>query len=251
MEETSFVTFLSIKILLTEKGLREHKSILSVVFGYLSLLSDEGGLRSYYDELAEIEHTCFRFQQKSNSTTYVTNVATTMAVKPLQFILNHLPFRDFNYPAILSLLNYITPSNAIGFLCTNESFLEECATDIEPVYGVHYGLLPFRRMRVTAIRPSHRCLAGRTCRRSPSPLSEPVHLHAVRHAAGCVGKPPSGSGRCRASPRPQIINEPSLKVWYSCCTEFKQPYCGLTVLLNSGLFLESVENALLTALLVK
>ena len=146
MEETSFVTLLSIKILLTEKGLREYKYILSVVFGYLALLSDEEGLRSYYDELAEIEHTCFRFQQKSNSTTYVTNVATTMAVKPLQFILNHMPFRDFDYHTLCSLLNYITPSNAIGYLCTNERFLEECATDVEPVYGVHYGLLPFRRM---------------------------------------------------------------------------------------------------------
>ena len=42
-----------------------------------------------------------------------------------------------------------------------------------------------------------------------------------------------------------------MKVWFSCCTEFKQPTCSLTALLNSGLFLESVENALLTALLVK
>lgn len=100
MEETSFVTLLSIKILLTDKGMREYKHILSVVFDYIALLSSEEGLRTYYDELAEIEHTCFRFQQKSNSTTYVTNVATAMAVKPLQFILNHLPFRDFDFRAI-------------------------------------------------------------------------------------------------------------------------------------------------------
>ena len=57
MEETSFVTLLSIKILLTDKGMREYKHILSVVFDYIALLSSEEGLRTYYDELAEIEHT--------------------------------------------------------------------------------------------------------------------------------------------------------------------------------------------------
>lgn len=145
------MTLLSIKILLTEKGMREYKYILSVVFGYLSLLSSEEGLRAYYDELAEIEHTCFRFQQKSNSATYVTNVATTMATKPLQFILNQLPFRKFDYQAIRSLLQSITPNNAIGYLCTNESFLEEYAKDVEPVYGVHYGVLPFRRRNISGV----------------------------------------------------------------------------------------------------
>ena len=200
MEETSFVTLLSIKILLTDKGMREYKHILSVVFDYIALLSSEEGLRTYYDELAEIEHTCFRFQQKSNSTTYVTNVATAMAVKPLQFILNHLPFRDFDFRAIRSLLQLITPNNAIGYLCTNGSFLEEYATDVEPVYGVRYGLLPFRRTTVLEIQRSDRHRACDARRRPPSPLSESVHLHAIQHAAGRSRQPPPGSGRFATTP---------------------------------------------------
>ena len=200
MEETSFVTLLSIKILLTDKGMREYKHILSVVFDYIALLSSEEGLRTYYDELAEIEHTGFRFQQKSNSTTYVTNVATAMAVKPLQFILNHLPFRDFDFRDIRSLLQLITPNNAIGYLCTNESFLEEYATDVEPVYGVRYGLLPFRRTTVLEIQRSDRHRACDARRRPPSPLSESVHLHAIQHAAGRSRQPPPGSGRFATTP---------------------------------------------------
>lgn len=141
------MSLFSVKIVLTELGVEQYERVIAIVFGFISLLNEESSLRIYYDEMAEVHHTEFRFQHKNNESEYVIVVANQLAHKPLQFILNHMPFRQFDFDHIQQLVACFQPDNAITYLCTDTEYLKEFVNETEPIYNVKYGLLPKRCVR--------------------------------------------------------------------------------------------------------
>ena len=144
IEDTSFMSLFSVKIVLTELGVTKYEQVIGMVFGFISLLKEEPSLHLYYEEMREIHHTEFRFQHKNNGPEYAISVANQLAHKPLQFLLNQLPFRQFDFAHIQQLVACFQPSNAIAYLCTDTEFLKEYVNATEPVYDLKYGRLPKR-----------------------------------------------------------------------------------------------------------
>ena len=144
IEDTSFMSLFSVKIGLTELGVAQYEQVIGLVFGFIALLNEEASLHEFYNETKEIHHTEFRFQHKNNGPEYATLVANHLAHKPLQFILNQMSFRQFDFAHIQELVACFQPSNAIGYLCTDAESLMEYVNETEPVYDLKYGRLPKR-----------------------------------------------------------------------------------------------------------
>ena len=76
IEDTSFMSLFSVKIVLTELGVTKYEQVIGMVFGFISLLNEEPSLHLYYEEMREIHHTEFRFQHKNNGPEYAINLLT-------------------------------------------------------------------------------------------------------------------------------------------------------------------------------
>lgn len=135
----SFLTLLSVTIVLTKKALTQLQRVLSVVFAYVDLLHDEAALRRYYEEEALLHHTAFRFQAKNNGSGYVDGVACNLATLPRAAILNFAPFRCFDFAHLQSLVQRLAPATCLALLSCHERVFPEVAFLQDPVYGTRFG----------------------------------------------------------------------------------------------------------------
>ncbi|KAJ2626322.1 metalloprotease, partial [Coemansia sp. RSA 1694] len=117
-----FGTF-SIDITATPKGLENYEAIVSVIFGYISMLMEKGPQEWYYQELSLINKAKFDYRDKEGAETYARTISSgahNQFVSP-QHILSHgaLP-RGYDADLISKCLSYLNPGNYRLFIGVQE-----------------------------------------------------------------------------------------------------------------------------------
>eukprot|EP00271_Cylindrocystis_brebissonii_P018956 TRINITY_DN5550_c0_g1_i1.p1 TRINITY_DN5550_c0_g1~~TRINITY_DN5550_c0_g1_i1.p1 ORF type:complete len:1062 (+),score=215.89 TRINITY_DN5550_c0_g1_i1:412-3597(+) len=132
--------FFSVTIELTEEGQARLEEIVSLVFGYIAIVRDQGGVDKWrFDELHAVCEMEFHFQDKRQPFSYTSGLAANMLTYPQEDWLaaDRLP-REFNEDAIRAVLRELTPQN-LRLVWTSKSFEAE-ATETEKWYGTKYNV---------------------------------------------------------------------------------------------------------------
>lgn len=125
--------------MLTQKGVNAVGLVLGYVFKYVEVMGDMAALQQQYVETGRIDNTSFRYMEKRNTATYVSDIASRMHEVPVRFLLNTTPFRDFDAEHVQSLLRLLTPSNCVGLFSTKMDVMAHIALSVDPIYGTQFG----------------------------------------------------------------------------------------------------------------
>jgi len=103
----------SISVSLTDKGVAEKDRVIAAIFNYLTLISQQGVKKPYFDELSHVMALNFRFPDITRDMDYVEWLVDNMLRVPVQNVLDS-PYvaDDFAPQEIENRLAQLTPQNA-------------------------------------------------------------------------------------------------------------------------------------------
>ncbi len=128
---------LAIRISLTPEGRTHIEEITDLLFHYIDLIKQTPPQQWMYDEQAKVAEIGFRFQEKSQPTGLVYQLAPRLdEYPPKDLLVAPYLMEQFDAPTIVEMLSYITPDNLL---------MEVSAPDIEgsqtePWFEVPYNL---------------------------------------------------------------------------------------------------------------
>ncbi|KAG8937301.1 Insulinase (Peptidase M16) [Tulasnella sp. 418] len=116
--------FFKITIVLTKEGLENHKTVLSVVYSYLSLLRSSPLPQWHQDEIITLSQIGFRFKEQKNPSSYVSKLAELMARPyPREKVLSASSVsEDWDEGSVRELLNVMKAENAKVTIMTREGW---------------------------------------------------------------------------------------------------------------------------------
>ncbi|PCJ37944.1 MAG: hypothetical protein COA75_01620 [Cellvibrionales bacterium] len=104
----------AITIGLTPQGITERQQVLSLFYQWLTLTTDQGVEAWRYDELTQLQHSAFRFMEKSSASSYVQGLSVALHDYPPQEVLRgHFLYDDFDATLIKKFASYLRPDNAL------------------------------------------------------------------------------------------------------------------------------------------
>ena len=107
---------MTIRAVLTEKGLQHRDQIVGLIFKYIKLLKEKGVDKKYYTEIKQTLSNAFRFKEKTNDYRYAMNIAADLQKYPTNYVLSSAyEYQRFQADAITSVLNQMTINNARVF----------------------------------------------------------------------------------------------------------------------------------------
>lgn len=105
---------LQINISLTDKGMEQREFIVATVMQYINLVKEQGVDKKYFKEIKTSLNNSFRFLEKINEFSYVSNLAQSMLDYPIDNVLNSAyHYADFNKEAIDEVLAQLSPENML------------------------------------------------------------------------------------------------------------------------------------------
>jgi len=104
----------AITIGLTPQGLAERDQVLMLFYQWLTLTTTQGIDAWRYDELTQLQHSAFRFLEKSAASSYVQGLSVALHDYPPQEVLRgHFLYDDFDAALIKQFAGYLRPDNAL------------------------------------------------------------------------------------------------------------------------------------------
>ena len=104
----------AITIGLTPQGITERQQVLNLFYQWLSLTTEQGIEAWRYDELTQLQHSAFRFLEKSAASSYVQGLSVALQEYPPQEVLRgHFLYDDFDAALIKKFASYLRPDNAL------------------------------------------------------------------------------------------------------------------------------------------
>ncbi|MEZ0174987.1 MAG: insulinase family protein [Candidatus Reddybacter sp.] len=104
----------AITIGLTPQGIVERQQVLDLFYQWLSLAAKQGVEAWRYDELTQLQHSAFRFLDKSSASSYAQGLSVALHDYPPQEVLRgHFLFDDFDAALIKRFASYLRPDNAL------------------------------------------------------------------------------------------------------------------------------------------
>ncbi|WP_196137241.1 insulinase family protein [Aliikangiella sp. G2MR2-5] len=101
---------LAINIDLTDAGMKQREMITSVVMNYIEKIKKEGVDKKYFKEIKTSLNNQFRFLEKGNAFSYVSNLTDEMQTYSARdVIVAPYTYETFNAEAIRSVLSQLTP----------------------------------------------------------------------------------------------------------------------------------------------
>lgn len=254
-EGASGFEFYRIAMDLTEDGLAHYRDVVAVVFDYIDLLREsieqnEGRLPYWaFEEQKQLSDIHFQFQSKRRAAGTVCNCSSYLQQGyPPEWTLSGGKIREFDMPAIISLLDQLRLERARIFLSAKSlpPVLTEGAEAVpapdqkEPWYGTKYSLTPLPASWFDRNRPrtSHLSLPG------PNPFV-PQDLSVRR---------PVVRGAPRISPhkaaKPALLTNTSrTRLWFQPDERFGQPKADVFIQLKYSSSTSNAREAVLARLL--
>ncbi len=104
----------AITIGLTPQGIVERQQVLDLFYQWLSLTTEQGIEAWRYDELTQLQHSAFRFLEKSSASSYAQGLSVALHDYPPQEVLRgHFLFDDFDVALIKKFASYLRPDNVL------------------------------------------------------------------------------------------------------------------------------------------
>lgn len=104
----------AVSIGLTPQGIVERQQVLEGFYQWLQLTTQKGVVAWRYDELAELQHSAFRFLEKASASSYVQALSVALHTYPPQEVLRgHFLNDDFDVAVIEKYASYLRPDNAL------------------------------------------------------------------------------------------------------------------------------------------
>lgn len=129
----------AITIGLTPQGMAQRQQVLEFFYQWLTLATEQGIEAWRYDELTELQHSAFRFLEKSAASSYVQGLSVALQEYPPQEVLRgHFLYDDFDAALIKKFAGYLRPDNALVSWVAPELAL---GNKVSRRYGAPYQLL--------------------------------------------------------------------------------------------------------------
>ncbi|KAJ2057238.1 metalloprotease, partial [Coemansia sp. S2] len=226
----------------TPEGLENYKAIVSVIFGYIKMLIENGPQEWYYQELAEINQAEFDFKDKKYADTYARTLSGeghNQYVPPQNILSHHYLSSGYDADIISKCLDYLNPSNYRLFIGAQEHKAVECKLE-EKYYGVLYNV---------ADLPSH-MTSDLKC--SPS-VAKMLHLpgrNAYLPESLSLTKPATIADPPALEPVLLRKND-KFEAWFKQDDQFFTPHGHIGLAISSEYVDNSPLNHLLSTLLCK
>ncbi|KAJ2256191.1 metalloprotease [Coemansia sp. RSA 455] len=226
----------------TPEGLENYEAIVSVIFGYIKMLIENGPQEWYYQELAEINQAEFDFKDKKYADTYARTLSGeghNQYVPPQNILSHHYLSSGYDADIISKCLDYLNPSNYRLFIGAQEHKAVECKLE-EKYYGVLYNV---------ADLPSH-MTSNVKC--SPS-IAKMLHLpgrNIYLPDSLSVTKPATIADPPALEPVLLRKND-KIEVWFKQDDQFFTPHGRIGLAISSEYVDNSPLNHLLSTLLCK
>ena len=103
----------AINVSLTDKGLAQRDRVVAAIFSYLDMLRQKGIDKRYFDEMAHVLNTDYRYPSITRNMDYIEWLVDTMLRVPVEHTLDAPYLADRYDPAeIRARLDGMTPQNA-------------------------------------------------------------------------------------------------------------------------------------------
>ncbi|EFJ11426.1 hypothetical protein SELMODRAFT_447027 [Selaginella moellendorffii] len=233
-ERSSDYSLFSIYIELTDAGQEHMEDIVGFTFQYISLLGRKGVTEALFDEIRTVCEMKFHYQDKYQPMHYVTRLAGSMQLYPVEDWLagSSLP-RTFDPDAIKQEIEFLTPEN-VRIIWSSKQF-EGMTNETEPWYGTSY----------TAKRVSESLLESW----KNAPLDPRLHLPDPNPFI------PTDFSLKEANLKmqyPYVLRNSSLsKLWYKPDTKFQTPKACVMIHLHCPECKYSPESSVLSTIFTK
>jgi insulysin len=120
--DVSDLQMFDVNIELTENGFNEHNqnNIIESIFAYITMLKRDGIPDYVYNEVKKLSEINFKFAEKSEPMSFVSNIVTDMQLYGPQSYITGSRFIEPNHSICMEYLNYLNVSNCkIRLISTN------------------------------------------------------------------------------------------------------------------------------------
>ncbi|KAI9295027.1 hypothetical protein K502DRAFT_235546 [Neoconidiobolus thromboides FSU 785] len=133
--------FFEIEVELTVSGLENIENIIKIIYQYIKLLSHEGVNESHFKEIQSIHEANFKFQEKSNVSSYVSRLANRLH-RPFpanEVLCSSSLLKKYDPEAVNELLNYFKPEKLM-ITVVSKSVKDRKDLKQEAWYGTNYAI---------------------------------------------------------------------------------------------------------------
>uniref|UniRef100_A0A6P7FSM8 Nardilysin-like n=1 Tax=Diabrotica virgifera virgifera TaxID=50390 RepID=A0A6P7FSM8_DIAVI len=236
-DNNAIFSFLTVSVILTEKGLKNVFNVIEVVFAYINLIKAKGPQQQVFDEVKIIADTDFRFETQHPASYNTSTLATNLHIYPPEDVISASQlYREYNPDKIIAVLNKLIPRNLCIAITTKvlpeglqfnkkETWLQAEYTDIQ----ISEGLLS----KWELVKPYTELSLP-----PPNP-----YLTSNFDLLPCTSNHPDYPQK--------LINTAKCELWYRQDQKFKLPTAHFNIYLLNPLTIESPKNFALTELFVE
>lgn len=227
--DTGHEAIFSVRLSLTQKGVKNWQSIASLLFNYIDLIKKEGLQPFYYEEQSKMLDLAFQFQQKNQPIHYVSSLASTLqdipAAQAVKYGYVLTPYSPDLYSQFLAYLN---PNNVLITLVSK---------------GLTYNLstrwyqTPYtsKKIEPQSLTQTHQ---------QTFKLFLPAENSFIPDDAFVL------QGKTMTQPD-RILSDNGIDAWYAFDNEFSDPGSSFFINIRSPKANDSPKSALLTELLTR
>ena len=235
-------SYLDINIFLTDKGFDYYEDVLQIVWARINDLKNSGPQEYVYKEMSEYCRLSWQFFEKNDAYNFVSTISERMQIFEESNINDILTtqylFKGFNQEGIEKVLEYLTPSNMImniysqnhGKRLTDENSDEgesegedeedDGSSSEESDHGIQYQKEPWYGAKYVKEKISQALLDKMINPKIPEEckMGDPPVNNMFPHDLSILPE-------TEIDPKiPQMIyNDHSMEIWHQKCTKFNVP----------------------------
>ncbi|MFT5319924.1 MAG: insulysin [Pseudohongiellaceae bacterium] len=227
----------SVTVALTEDGVDHVDEITALVFEFITLAEREGIHQWLFDEQRVMADISFTFQEPGAPVGTVSGLSRRLQLYPAEEIITAAyAYEDYNPALYREILSYLRPDNVL-LTFTSQSV----AGDQEEVlFGGRYRYTPIAEERISTWQTSD--IDPALAITEPNPFL-PDDLSIVDIAGTPTLRGPENKPEL-------IVDDNGVRLWFQHDNEFQVPRANFYVYAMTPLFNESLENSLLSSLVI-
>ncbi|GLA67965.1 insulinase (Peptidase M16) [Aspergillus tubingensis] len=231
-----------IDVRLTEKGVRQHREVLKIIFQYISMLKENSPSAWISDEISRLAEVEFKFKQKGPPSRTVSGLAQLMqnTCIPREQLLSYPLIRNFDPENIQRGLSHLRPDN-FRFFLVDQQFPGDW-NEKEKWYGTEYKL---EKIPMDFIQELWTIAQASTTER-PSMLHLPALNDFIPQRLEVERKDVAEPAR-----QPTLIrHDDHVRVWFKKDDQFWVPKANIKILLRSPMVSLTPMYSVMTRLYV-
>ena len=237
-------SFLTIDIGLTEQGIKHPNAVVQMLYRYVHLVQKEGLSRRMWNDKWEMAKLAFRFQENSETASFVSEVSARMQTYEPGNLLGSPHNYDFNDALLNDVFSCIQPEKMLMFILSDSHDTPLGLT--EPVYGTQYSV---ETISSAVLRSFGEAQAPRTDGQSSMSLPGNNPFMPESFALYQPRDPQIGTKLVKIETGIKVWHQPSAyfdqpKLVFSCIVEYPDIRYNMTAVMLLELYAELLNDVL-------